>query len=75
MATELCHVFWTRSQSQTVTEYCQLLKTARENFILHYGHFFKELIKVGVLDQTKTVQKRPIRKVRRYQRGNQKPYN
>ena len=57
VAAKLCHVFWTRRQSQTVSEYCQLLKTAREDFILHYGHFLKELIKVSVLHQTKTVHK------------------
>ena len=67
MATELCHVFWTRRQSQTVSEYCQLLKTAREDFILHYGHFFKELIKVSVTHQAKTVHKLSIRQVWRHQ--------
>ncbi|XP_052086398.1 uncharacterized protein LOC127723675 isoform X2 [Mytilus californianus] len=45
VATELCQVFWSRRQSQSVSEYCQLIKTAREDFILQYGHYFKELIK------------------------------
>jgi hypothetical protein len=75
VATKLCHVFWTRRQSQTVSEYCQLLKSTREDFILHYGHFFKELIKVSVPHQAKTVHKLSIRKVWRHQRGNQKLHN
>ncbi|CAC5419432.1 unnamed protein product [Mytilus coruscus] len=45
VATELCQVFWSRRQSQSVSEYCHLIKTAREDFILQYGHYFKELIK------------------------------
>ncbi|XP_071132906.1 uncharacterized protein [Mytilus edulis] len=45
VATELCQVFWSRRQSQSVSEYCQQIKTARDEFILQYGHYFKELIK------------------------------
>ncbi|CAG2244161.1 unnamed protein product [Mytilus edulis] len=45
VATELCQVFWSRRQSQSVSEYCQQIKTARDDFILQYGHYFKELIK------------------------------
>lgn len=47
VASELCQVFWSRRQSQSVSEYCQQIKTAREDFILQYGHYFKELIKVS----------------------------
>ncbi|VDI28195.1 Hypothetical predicted protein [Mytilus galloprovincialis] len=45
VASELCQVFWSRRQSQSVSEYCHQIKTAREDFILQYGHYFKELIK------------------------------